>query len=111
MRSARPLAFDTLLLERIDHVHRRLHLDGIPIEKIGLVRPLPHGVEGRSLELVRAGKYAQVFYTSVFANHGAQHDGSLNFLFLCLLRIYGHDLVQEVPGHGSGRNRELLGCF
>jgi hypothetical protein len=111
MRSARPPAFDTLLLERIDHVHRRLYLDRIPIQKIGPVHPLPHSVEGRLLKLVRAGKDAQVFYTSIFANHGAEHDCSFYLLFLCLRRIYGDDLVQEVPSHHVSRDGELPGWF
>jgi hypothetical protein len=63
----------------IVRIPRRLNLDtaipriSIP-QKIGLVGPLPHGVERRLLKLRRAGNDSQVFYISICANHGVEYD-------------------------------------
>ena len=96
--------------QRENHVHSRLHIDGLAVQQIRTIAPLAHRVERRLLQHGRAADDAKIDDRSILGDCGCQNYGSLHVCSFGQRRIGRNDLAdQQARGNGGWNVGRPLG--
>src|SRR5689334_7305543 len=87
-----------LLVQRKDHVDRRVYFHRLTIEKSRLIAPLANGVQRRLLQERVAGHHFQLLNRAILADDGVQADGARNTCLPRERRINGLNAIHDARG-------------
>src|SRR5919109_4649529 len=87
-----------LLVQRKDHVDRRVHFDRLAVEKSRLIAPLANGVKRRLLQERVSGHHFQLLNRPILADDGMQADGARNASLARERRINGLNAIDDACG-------------
>src|SRR6266705_68710 len=107
----RPARQTVLLVQRKDHVDRRVDFDRLEIEKSRLIAPLTNGVERRLLQERVAGNHFQLLNRAILADDGVQADRAGNASLAGQRRINGLNAIDDARGLHVAADADGAGWF